>query len=113
MNIMSFILGVGCGVKSATPTPFILTQPEDQTGAIDSYATFAVTTDDDTNNIFQWISKAPTSDKWVITSFTSSKTPTLSVKITAARDGYTYKCVVVNAATGEAQVSDGAVLHAE
>ncbi len=85
----------------------IVSQPENFTGAIGEYATFHVEATGE-ELTYQWQSFS--GGKWVNNSFATSKTDTLSVKITAARDGAQYRCVITDAA-GQQVISDPAALH--
>jgi hypothetical protein len=72
----------------------ILSQPQDYTGELGSTATFTVEAQGE-GLTYLWQSNA--TGEWAKTTFASSKSATLSVKITTARDGKQYRCVVTDA----------------
>ena len=74
--------------------PEITAQPEDFTGPIGTTATFHVTAEGE-DLTYMW--QGLTDGKWSNTSFATSKTDTLSMKITAARYGRHYRCVLTDA----------------
>lgn len=86
--------------------PEITSQPVDYTGAIGTTATFTVAVKGD-DLTYQW--QYNNGSGWKNSSSTGFDTPSMSIKVTQARDGQQYRCVVTNA-SGEA-VSDVAVIH--
>ena len=86
--------------------PEITSQPVDYTGAIGTRATFTVAVKGD-DLTYQW--QYNNGSGWKNSSSTGFDTPSMSIKVTQARDGQQYRCVVTNA-SGEA-VSDVAVIH--
>ncbi len=84
-------------------------QPTDFTGPLNSYATFHVEAAG-TGLTYQW--QSYTNGKWVNNSFATSRTDTLRVKITEARDGAQYRCVITDA-SGNRVESNAATLHVE
>ena len=72
----------------------ITTQPTNQTGKIDSTVKFTVAASG-TNLKYQW--QFLSSAGWKNSGMTGANTATLSVPVTAARDGQQYKCVVTSA----------------
>ena len=83
-------------------------QPEDYTGAVGETATFTVEAVGD-GLAYQW---QYTTDgaTWKMSTLTGNKTATLSVPVTAARNGYQYRCVVTDA-SGNTETSAAATLH--
>ena len=75
--------------------PVITTQPKSQTAAPDTTVKFTVKADGATT--YQWYYRTSSSGTWAKSTLTGAKTATLTVKATAARDGYQYKCRVSNA----------------
>ncbi|MCD7922028.1 MAG: immunoglobulin domain-containing protein, partial [Clostridiales bacterium] len=95
----------------------ITLQPSDYTGEEGSTATFTVEADG-TGLTYQWQYKSPGGTMWHDSGMTGAATATLSVPITAARDGQQYRCIVTdengNSATSDAAtltVSDGSSLR--
>jgi uncharacterized repeat protein (TIGR02543 family) len=82
--------------KAATLTvklpPVITSQPQDFIGKVGATATFTVTAGGE-GLTFQWQYK-DVGGTWTKSSF---KTPTMSCKLTAERDGRQYRCVVTDA----------------
>ena len=76
-------------------TPLTITaQPQDYTGSAGTQATFTVEATGE-NLTYQWYYKAPDGN-WAKTAFTGNKTATLTVAVTAARNGYQYRCVITD-----------------
>ena len=76
-------------------TPVVITtQPKDYSGSVGSTAEFKVIAQG-TGLKYQW--QAYSNGKWVNSSLTGATTATLSVGITASRDGYKYRCIVTDA----------------
>ena len=101
----------GCVYSSAatltvTAKPVITTQPNDVSVIADSTAKFAVKASGATG--YQWYWRSSSSGSWAKSTLSGSTTATLSVKATAARDGYQYRCKVSNA--GGAVYSSAATL---
>ena len=85
----------------------ITTEPKDYTGAVGSTATFTVKATG-TGLKYQW--QTYSSGKWKNSSLTGATTATLSVPVTAARDGYKFRCVVTDK-YNQTATSNSAVLH--
>ena len=80
--------------------PVITAQPQNVSTSPGETVTFTVTaTGADLQ--YQWQYKAPGTSKWYNSGAAGSKTPTLTVEATAARNGQQYRCKVTNA-NGEA-----------
>ena len=77
--------------------PTITTQPKSVTAAAGDTVTFTVKASGEGLS-YQWQFKAPGTDDWYDSSMTGAKTNTLSVSVTAARNGQKYRCVVKNVA---------------
>ncbi|MBQ2061349.1 MAG: immunoglobulin domain-containing protein, partial [Oscillospiraceae bacterium] len=82
----------------------IVSQPEDFVGAVGETAVFAV---EATGHglTYQWQYKANGGGTWRDSGMTGNKTASLSVKVTAARSGQMYRCVVTDDA-GNQVISD-------
>ena len=89
----------------AVPAPVITQQPQSFTGKVGATATFTVAAEGE-DLTYQWQYKDAGSDEWLNSSF---KTASMSCKITAARDGRQYRCVVTDPYGGKA-VSEPAVI---
>ena len=87
--------------------PTITTQPQDYTGPAGTSAKFTVKAAGE-NLTYQWYSKTP-NGSWTKSNFAGNKTATLTVSVTAARNGYQYRCVVSNEAGSV--TSNAATLH--
>ncbi len=87
--------------------PVITAQPRDYTGPAGTKATFTVAATG-SNLTYQWYSKTP-NGVWTKSNFAGNTTATLTVSVTAARNGYQYRCVVSNEAG--AVTSNAAMLH--
>ena len=82
--------------ENAAAKPVVTTQPKSVTAAVDTTAKFTVkATGAET---YQWYWRKSASGSWSKSTLSGSTTATLSVKATAARDGYQYRCRVSNAA---------------
>ena len=90
---VSGLLGGGSGGGGGGPT--ITLQPADFTGALDAFAQFHVEAAG-TGLTYKWQSN--TTGSWADTSFATSTTDTVSVMITAARDGKQYRCRITDGA---------------
>ncbi len=77
--------------------PTITTQPANKTAAVGDSVKFTVAASG-TGLTYQWQFKAPGTSTWYDSSMTGSKTKTLTVEATAARNGQQYRCKVTNAA---------------
>jgi hypothetical protein len=86
--------------------PAITGQPTDFTGPLNSYATFHVEAEGQ-GLTYQW--QTYTNGKWVNNGFSTSTSDTLRVKITEARNGSQYRCVITDAA-GNAVTSNAVTL---
>ena len=87
----------------------IISQPEDFSGLIGSYAEFSVKAKG-VNLKYQW-QYLNAKGVWKNSNSTGFDTPTMSVKITEARDGQKYRCIITQ---GEVAVTtDEAAIHAE
>ena len=84
----------------------ITKQPTNQGGAIDSTVKFTVTASG-TNLSYQW--QFLDNGAWKNSGMTGAKTATLSVPVTAARNGQQYRCVVTSA-NGTSATSNAAKL---
>lgn len=84
----------------------IISQPSDFSGALNDVARFSVEARG-AGLTYMWQSNA--SGSWGNTSFSTSKSATVSIRVTAARNGYKYRCVVTDAAGNQA-ISNPATL---
>lgn len=73
----------------------ITTQPASVTLAKGKTATFKVVAKG-TNLKYQWQYRTSTKGNWKKTSATGSKTATLKIPVTVARNGYQYRCVITD-----------------
>ncbi len=77
--------------------PSITTQPRNQTAAAGTTATFTVTAAG--NNLsYQWQYSTNNGKSWGKSPATGNTTATLKVYVTAAKNGYQYRCIVTNEA---------------
>ena len=74
--------------------PTIKTQPANYTGVIDEIAVYSVKAEGEGTLHYQW--QEFKNNEWVDSSWTGNKTATLKVKITQARNGSKYRCVVTD-----------------
>ncbi|MBR0353744.1 MAG: immunoglobulin domain-containing protein, partial [Oscillospiraceae bacterium] len=80
--------------ENAAAKPVVTTQPKSVTAAVDTTAKFTVkATGAET---YQWYWRKSASGTWSKSTLSGSTTATLSVKATAARDGYQYRCKLSN-----------------
>ena len=93
-------LTVGVGITS---------QPVNVTKFIGDTAYFAVKATGVTSLSYQWQSSTDGGKTWNNNGFSTAKTATLEVLVTAARDGYQYRCVVTGA-NGQKMTSNAAAL---
>ena len=87
------------------PALAITQQPQDFTGAVGETATFTVKATGEGLS-YQWQYKDPGGSAWLNSSF---KTATMTCKITAARDGRQYRCIVKDASQNSV-TSDAAAI---
>ncbi|MBQ2062663.1 MAG: immunoglobulin domain-containing protein [Oscillospiraceae bacterium] len=88
--------------------PVITSHPESVSAAVGENATFSVQATG-TNLTYQWQYKTPTSS-WINSTITGAKTAALPVAVTAARNGYQYRCVITDS-YGTVATSDPAELR--
>ncbi len=93
----------------ATPKITITTQPADFTGEVGMDATFTVVAEGNGELTYQWQYQNVGSSNWKNSSQAGNKTATLTVPITAARDGQKYRCVITDA-EGNTVATDAATL---
>ncbi|MBR5342430.1 MAG: hypothetical protein IK149_00875 [Oscillospiraceae bacterium] len=86
----------------------ITAQPKSASGAVGSTVKFTVTAAEGSALSYQWQVSTDGGATWKNTTLTGAKTATLSVKVTAARAGYQYRCKVTN--NGETVISNAATL---
>jgi hypothetical protein len=84
----------------------ITQQPQDFTGKVGETATFTVKATGESLT-YQWQYREPGSSTWLNSSF---KTPSMTCKITAARDGRQYRCIITDA-SGSSVTSSAAVIR--
>ena len=91
------------------PTVKITSDPSDVTGPIGTYAKFTVVAEGE-NLTYQW-QYMNSKGVWNNSNATGYNTATMKVKITEARDGQKYRCIVTS---GETSVTSGeAAIHVE
>ena len=73
----------------------VKTQPTTQKVKAGATATFKVSATG-ANKTYQWQTKTSSSSKWANCTFTGSKTATMSVPATTARNGYYYRCKITD-----------------
>ena len=105
MDMLSYYIGRMTGVTK----PRILAQPTDQSGAVNAKAYFTVSALG-VNLTYQWQYSEDGGTTWATTSLTGAKTPTVTVTITAARDGFMYRCVITDQ-NNVSITSNAATLH--
>ena len=98
--------GATLTVKAAGVT--ITAQPASETVAVGENATFKITATG-TGLSYQWQFKKVGATTWTNSGMTGSKTNSITVQGTKARDGYQYRCVVTDA-NGNKVTSNGATL---
>ncbi|MBR5371092.1 MAG: leucine-rich repeat protein, partial [Oscillospiraceae bacterium] len=86
----------------------ITAQPTAQTGAIDSTVRFTVAASGTGTLSYQWQFKSSTG--WKDSGMTGANTATLSVPVTAARDGQEYRCIV-KSSNGTSDISSPASIQ--
>ena len=74
--------------------PKISTQPFSYTACVGATVYFKVQAD--VADSYQWYYRTSENGSWKTTSLTGCKTATLTVKVTAARDGWQYRCKLTN-----------------
>ncbi|MCC8081747.1 MAG: hypothetical protein LIO80_07050, partial [Lachnospiraceae bacterium] len=89
----------------------ITLQPSDYTGSVGDTATFSVEATG-TGLTYQWQYKSAGGTMWHDSGLTGATTATLSVPVTAARDGQQYRCIVTDG-DGNTVTSDAATLSVE
>ena len=97
------------GSASGSEGVTITGQPEDYTGAVGETAVFTVTAEGESLS-YQWQYQNAGTGVWRASGQSGNKTNTLSVPITAARNGQKYRCVVTDG-NGNSMTSDAAVLY--
>ena len=75
----------------------ITSQPVDFTGAVGDMATFTVEATGNSDLTYQWQYQNVGTSYWQNSSQSGNQTATLTVPITAARDGQKYRCVITDA----------------
>lgn len=88
--------------------PVITKQPSSVTKSVGSTAVFSVTATG-TALTYQWYWRASSSGTWAVSGFTGNKTANLTVGVIAARNGYQYRCEVIDS-NGNRVVSEAAIL---
>ena len=91
------------------PSVQITVQPENFVGSVGENAVFTIEATGEGLS-YQWQYSNVNSDKWANSSMTGANTASLSVKITNARIGQKYRCVVTDAA-GNKVTSDVAAIQ--
>ncbi|MBR6835056.1 MAG: leucine-rich repeat domain-containing protein [Oscillospiraceae bacterium] len=97
---------VSITVQKSQPT--INAQPEDYTGAIGTKAVFTVYASGE-GLTYQWQYKSPSSSKWVDSTKDGYDTASMTIKVTEAREGQMYRCVVTDC-NGYTVTSDAATI---
>lgn len=82
-------------IKTETALNSLFHQLTDVYAAVGSTAQFSVTAYGSVT--YQWQYRAPGGTNWANTSLTGNKTATLSVSVTAGRNGYSYRCKISGA----------------
>ncbi|MBR5429239.1 MAG: immunoglobulin domain-containing protein, partial [Firmicutes bacterium] len=101
------ILALTATALAAGTGPSITTQPASVTAPVGSTATFKVVASG-SGLTYQWQYKTPSGTTWSNSPLDSAATATLSVPVTAGRDGYQYRCKVT--AGGTTVTSNAATL---
>ena len=89
----------------------ITKHPADQTAAAGTTAVFTVAAEGQ-NLTYQWQYRTSETGSWMTTRLTGSVTDTLSVPAVAARNGYQYRCIIMDE-LGNILYSDPATLYVE
>ena len=71
----------------------IITQPSDYYGAIGETAYFSVQVSGE-NLSYQWQYLSPNSTEWKNSTSAAARTNTMSIEMTAARNGQSYRCII-------------------
>ena len=102
---------MGDAVRSiSTALPIVITsQPSDYTGSLGDYATFSVAATGDSLT-YQWQYKSLRDGKWYNANVTGATAATMSIEVTAARDGMQFRCVLTDAG-GNISYSNPATLR--
>ncbi|MBQ6116452.1 MAG: hypothetical protein IJL08_03905, partial [Oscillospiraceae bacterium] len=96
-------------LHAVIPPIIITSQPADFTGLIGAAASFTVEAQGD-GLTYQWQYKSLKNGNWYNASAAGSNTATMSIEVTAARDGMEFRCKITDAA-GNTLISDPAALH--
>ena len=83
--------------------------PQNASGSVGDNVTFSVTTSVDTGFTYQWQYRRTSTASWTNTSMEGYNTDTLTVSVTAARNGYEYRCVLTGSKNSKIE-SKAAVL---
>lgn len=98
-------------ILDTTNTAKIIQEPEDCIGTVGETAVFTVKAEG-TGLSYQWQYSNAASGKWFDSSMKGSKTDTVTVPITKARDGQKYRCVITSE-SGDSLISGSAYLVVE
>ena len=93
-NAAGYVYTSAAALTVQSLVPVITAQPADAAAVINTTARFTVAAEGAAS--YQWYYRASASGSWAKTSLSGCTTATLSVKATAARDGYQYRCKVSN-----------------
>lgn len=96
---------------TATSGGFILSSPEDVSAVAGTTVKFSVKTLG-SGYTYQWQASTDKGENWNNSGLTGNKTDTLSVKASAARNGYMFRCVVTDG-EGVSEISDVAELSVD
>ena len=83
--------------------------PQNATGSVGDNVTFTVTTSVEEGFTYQWQYRRNATATWTNTTMTGYNTDTLTVPVTAARNGYAYRCVLTGSKNSKIE-SKAAVL---
>ncbi|MBQ6116710.1 MAG: hypothetical protein IJL08_05215, partial [Oscillospiraceae bacterium] len=84
-------------------------QPQDFAGPVGATASFTVTAEGD-GLTYQWQYKSKKDGKWYNAKAEGADTATMSIEVTASRDGMEFRCKVTDA-YGNQAISDAATLR--
>ncbi len=101
------VITVYSDAATLTVLPVITAQPTDATASVGKTAQFTVAASG-VGLTYRW--QYYTGSKWINSGMTGSKTATLSVAATVARNGQQYRCVITDAG-GNTCTSDAAALY--
>ena len=87
----------------------IIKHPEDVTAQVGETAQFTVRALGE-ERTYKWQTSTNGGSSWINSSFISSTTATLSIPVTAARNGYMYRCIVTSADGKHLVTSEAATL---